>query len=336
MTAVSVVMPVFNASAFLAETIEAVLAQTHADFEFVIHDDGSADDTRAIAEAYAARDARIVVQSAPNQGRGVAPAANAAVARATGDLIVRIDGDDLCRPTRVASLVALAQAHPEVDVFASRVRYFPREHVGPGMARYEAWLNDLLTHEAIVADRFVEYPLPHPSTAVRRRAFERVGGFRAGDFPEDYDWFLRACAAGLRFGKHPDVLLDWREGAHRTTKSDGRYSLDAFFRLKLEHLLPLLQAHGRELVVVGAGRDGKRWARALLAEGLTVRALLDLHPGRVGNAIDGVPVCDYDALPGLQDAFLLSAVGAPGARAQVRSRLTAAGLGEERDFLCVQ
>lgn len=336
MSAVSVVLPVYNAGAFLAETLDRVLDQTHEDFELVVHDDGSTDDTPDILADYAARDARMVVQSAPNQGVGVAPAANAAIARARGDLLVRIDGDDLCRPGRLAALVALAAAHPEVDVFASRVRYFPREAVGPGMLRYETWINGLVDHDAIHADRFVEYPLPHPSTAVRRRAFERVGGFRAGDFPEDYDWFLRACAAGLRFAKHPDVLLDWREGPHRTTKHDGRYGLDRFFALKVEHVVPLLRATGRPIVVVGAGRDGKRWARAVLGAGLALTAFVDLHPGRIGNEIQGVRVHDYDALSTLRGAFLLSAVGAPGARADVRARLVAAGFTEERDFLCVQ
>ena len=334
MTSVSVVMPVYNAAPFVAETIEAVLAQTYEAFEFVIHDDGSTDDTPAILARYAARDSRIVVQSAEN--RGVDAAANAAIKRASGDLLVRIDGDDLCRPNRIEALVDLANAHPEVDVFASRVRYFPREHVGPGMERYEAWINGLLTHEEIMADRFVEYPLPHPSTAVRRGAFERVGGFVGGPIPEDYDWFLRACAEGLRFLKHPDVLLDWREGAHRTTKSDGRYTLDAFFRLKFMHLLPILQTQGRAVVVVGAGRDGKRWARALAGTGVSCRAFVDLHPGRVGNRIHDLPVLGYEAIPDHRDAFFLSAVGAPGARADVRARLREAGLAEETDFLCVQ
>ncbi|MDF1702259.1 MAG: glycosyltransferase [Planctomycetota bacterium] len=331
---VSVVLPVYNAGAFLAEALQSLADQTYRDLEIVVHDDGSTDDSRAIAEGFAARDERFVVQSAPNQG--VAGAANAAVARARGDLLVRMDADDIAHPTRVAKLVALAAAHPEVEVLASRARYFPRAEVGPGMLRYEAWLDGLLDHAAIYADRFVEYPLPHPTTAVRRSAYERVGGFRDGDFPEDYDWFLRACAAGVRFAKHPDVLLDWREGGHRTTKSDARYSLASFHALKVEHLVPRLEAADREVAVVGAGRDGKRWARALRAAGVPLRCFVDLHPGRVGNTIQDLPVHSYEDLPSLRGAYLLSAVGAPGARVDIRARLTAAGFVEESDFLCVQ
>ena len=65
-------------------------------------------------------------------------------------------------------------------------------------------------------------------------------------------------------------------------------------------------------------------------------AFVDLHPGRVGNTIHDLPVRGYDELPQLREAFLLAAVGAPGARADVRARLVAAGFAEERDFLCVQ
>jgi len=331
---VSVVLPVRDGEAFLGETLDSLAAQTYPDFEIVVQDDGSTDGTADLLRAAQRRDDRITVGTGTCQG--VALAANEACRRARGSLLVRIDGDDLARPERIACLVALAAEHPEAGFFASRVRFFPREAVGPGTAHYEAWLNALLTHEQIHAARFVEYPMPNPSVALRRAVFEGLGGYRQGPFPEDYDFFLRAASAGVCFAKHPDVLLDWREGAHRTTKHDPRYGLDRFHALKVEHLTPWLRRLGRPLAVVGGGRDGKRWARSLREVGLAPRWFVDVHPARIGQDILGARVVGYDDLSQLDGAFFLAAVGRKGARDQVRAALAAAGRHEERDMLCVQ
>ncbi len=331
---VSIVLPVRNGEAFLEEALASLAAQTHADYELVVQDDGSTDRTAEIVAARARSDDRVVPESGP--ARGVAAAANRAAARARGTWLVRMDADDVARPERIAKLLALAADHPAAGFLASRVRYFPREHVGPGMARYEAWINALLTHDEIHRDRFVEYPLPHPSTAIRRDVWDALGGYRDGPFPEDYDLFLRAAGAGVTFAKHPDVLLDWREGEHRTTRNDGRYGLDRFLWLKVQYLAPLLATMEREVGIVGAGADGKRLARTLVDAGTSPRWFVDVHPGRIGNEIHGAHVVGYDDLDRLADAFLLVAVGREGGRDAVRRTLAAAGRVEERDFLCVQ
>jgi len=323
-----------DAAAYLGETLASLSAQTFADFEVVVHDDGSSDGTLDLLREAQRQDDRITY--AAGSPEGVAHAANEACRRARGALLVRIDGDDLARPERLERLVELAAEHPEAGFFGSRVRFFPREAVGPGTVHYEAWINSLLTHEEIHAARFVEYPIPNPSVALRREVFEALGGYRHGPFPEDYDFFLRAAASGVVFAKHPEVLLDWREGEHRTTKHDPRYGLDRFHALKVEHLAPWLRRLGRPLAIVGAGRDGKRWARSLREVGLPPRWFVDVHPARIGQEILGARVVGYADLTSLEGAFFLAAVGQKGARAQVRAALEAADLHEERDVLCVQ
>ena len=181
MSGVSVVLPVRNGGAFFEPALRSLVEQTSTDFEIVIHVDGSTDGSLEVAEGFARGDGRFVISAGTSQG--VAHAANAAAARASGDLLVRMDADDVCHATRVEQLVAFAAANPDVGLMASRARYFPREVVGPGMLRYEGWLNSLLTHDEIYRDRYVEYPLPHPTTAIRRATFEQLGGYRHGDFP---------------------------------------------------------------------------------------------------------------------------------------------------------
>ena len=333
--ALSVVLPMRNAAPFIRDALLSLQAQTFDDYEVLLQDDGSEDGCQHIAaDEFARWDERFQLEVGPPLG--VVAAANRAAARASTDLLVRMDADDLSTPDRLEKVYAFAQAHPDIAYFGSRIRYFPRENVGPGTAHYESWINGVVTPEEIWRDRFVEYPLPHPSTVVRRTLFDTLGGYRNGFFPEDYDFFLRAAARGTRFGKHPDVLLAWREGAHRTTKRDGRYGLDAFRACKAEHLLPILRRMERPVGIVGAGPDGKAWARVLTERGCPPHCFLDLHPGRIGNEIQGARVHGYEDLPALRGTFFLSAVGQKGARAQVREALHDAGLEEDVEFLCVQ
>jgi glycosyltransferase involved in cell wall biosynthesis len=332
--AVSVLLPVRDAMPYLSETLDSLRAQTFEDFEVLVHDDGSRDRSLACARAVAAEDGRFHVEA--GEPLGVVAAANALASRARADLFVRIDGDDLAVPERLAATAAFADAHREVGLFGSLVRYFPREGLGPGMRRYEDWINGVRTHEAIVRDRFVELPLAQPSWALRREVFERLGGYRDGPFPEDYEFFLRAVEAGVQFAKVPEVLLRWREHEARTIYNDPRFGLDRFFDLKMRFLLPRLRRAGRALAVVGGGPDAKRWARRLRDEGLDVRYLVDVDPRRIGQTVHGARVLAYDDIARTRDCFLLVALGRAGGREEARRQLVDAGFAEERDFLCVQ
>ena len=91
--AITVAMSVYNGAAFLAPAIESVLAQTFADFEFLVLDDGSTDTSRAIAEGYAARDARIRIISRPN--RGLVVSLNELFAEARAPVVARFDAHDI-------------------------------------------------------------------------------------------------------------------------------------------------------------------------------------------------------------------------------------------------
>src|SRR5262245_55521841 len=96
---VSVLLPVYNAERYLAETLDSALAQTHPNLEVIVIDDGSVDRSRAIAEARAERDPRVRVITKTNGG--VAAARNRAIAEASGDLIAPLDADDLWSATKI-------------------------------------------------------------------------------------------------------------------------------------------------------------------------------------------------------------------------------------------
>src|SRR5687768_13164991 len=100
--AISVLLPVHNAALHLAEAVESILAQTLADLELLLLDDGSTDGSWAITEGYARRDPRVVaLRSAEN--RGLPATLNAGIARARGALLARMDADDISLPGRLAA-----------------------------------------------------------------------------------------------------------------------------------------------------------------------------------------------------------------------------------------
>lgn len=317
----------------LPEAAASLSAQTFEDFEVVAVDDGSADGTWPLLLDWAARDRRVrPLRRAP---RGLVAALATAQAYARGDLVARMDADDVAEPDRFAEQESLLAGSPAVAACGTHVRYFPREVLREGALRYEGWLNSLSTPETVQREIFVECPLAHPSLMVRRAALLGVGGYRDVGWPEDYDLVLRLWQAGHQLAVVPRVLLHWRESEGRASRTDPRYGPDAFRRCKV-HFLARTLAVGREGVVVwGAGPVGKAFARALVAGGLELRAFVDLDPRKIGQEVHGVRVVAPSEIGRFQGALAVAAVGSPGARAEIREALDAAGWREMTDYCAV-
>jgi glycosyltransferase involved in cell wall biosynthesis len=329
--AVSVLLPTWQALDTLPAAVESVLSQEGPALELVVVDDGSTDGTAGWLAALARRDPRVVPLVRPHGG--LVAALNAGLRRCRAPLVARMDADDVSLPGRLAAQVAWLAAHPAAGLVGCLVRSIPDELVAGGMRAYEAWQNSLVEHEDIVREIFVEAPLVHPSVVVRRPVLEAVGGFRDRGWPEDYDLWLRLYAAGVRFGKVPAVLLHWRERPTRLTRSHPAYAAERHLALKA-HFLPRTVLAGRPLVQIwGAGRGGKLLRRALAAEGVAVARFFDIDPKKVGGAVERrVPVLPHTALAAHRDLPTLVAVGARGARAQIRAALPALGAVEGRDL----
>lgn len=323
MPRVSILMPCRDAAAWLPEAIASLEAQTFDAYEVVAVDDGSSDATPELLTAWARRDGRVRVLRPPV--RGLVAALNAGLDAARGELVARMDADDVAEATRLEKQVAFLDAHPDIAACGTRVRYFPDEVVRDGARRYERWLNSLVTPDDIARDIFVECPIAHPALMARRSALFAVGGYRDMGWPEDYDLILRLWAAGQRLANVPEVLLHWREGESRASRTDPRYSPEAFRRCKVHHLR---RTHlvGRDGVVVwGAGPVGKAFARELRAQGETVRAFVDIDPRKIGQTVHGAPVVPPEGLGAFAGAFVVAAVGQPGAREEIRAALEGMG-----------
>ncbi len=272
---------------------------------------------------------------------GVAAAANTAAAAARGDFIARMDADDVSHPERLAAQVAFLDAaeNRAIGVVSCLVEFGGDRATGEGYARHVDWVNSLVTPEEIARNRFVEAPLANPSVMFRRELVAQHGGFRDGDFPEDYELWLRWLDAGVRMAKVPRVLLTWHDAPTRLTRTDSRYDPEAFFRVKAEWIARWLAAEriaaGREIWVWGAGRPARKRAAHLTPHGVRIAGYIDVDAKKTGRGIGGtgLPVIASEALPPPGKIFVLGYVARRGVREDVRARLHAHGYAEGRDFL---
>ncbi|HWV58042.1 MAG TPA: hypothetical protein VNZ57_11385, partial [Longimicrobiales bacterium] len=231
--------------------------------------------------------------------------------------------------------VAFLAENPRVGACGTRVRYFPRAELRDGARRYEAWLNALTAPGDLARDIFVECPIAHPTLFVRADAFRAVGRYRDMGWPEDYDLVLRLWEGGFGLANVPEVLLHWREGANRASRTDPRYGHDAFRRCRVHFLRRTLLAGRNGVVVWGAGPIGKAMAKELAGQGERILAFVDLDPRKIGQTIHGAPVIAPAGIEAFRGAFALGAVGSPGAREEIRAALNAAGWREMEDYCVV-
>jgi glycosyltransferase involved in cell wall biosynthesis len=330
---ISVLLPFRDAAVTLRAAAVSILRQSERDLSLVCVDDGSRDGSGEVLARLAGRDRRIRLLRGP--GEGIARALERGRAACDAEVIARMDADDVAHPRRLALQLEALRADPRLAAVGGRIRLFPRRTLRAGMIRYAAWLNGLVTPELVERDLLVEAPLVHPAAAIRSAALARVGGWRDGPFPEDYDLWLRLAADGGRLTNLPACVLDWREGPGRATRTDPRYALERHVALKCAHLARHLLGRGSEVVLWGAGPTGKAFADGLRAEGIGVRAFLEVDPAKIGRTARGAPILAHDQASRFRGTIILVAVGAPGARELIRAELETQGLVELRNFRCV-
>jgi glycosyltransferase involved in cell wall biosynthesis len=230
---VSVIMPAYNAAAFIAESIESVLHQTHAAFELIVIDDGSSDDTAAIVERYAAADARVRLIRCRNSGKP-SIARNIGIGQASGDYLSFLDSDDVWLPERLARTVAGMRAHPEwiaafhdIDIVDSAGRKTGSTYLENSgfMAMAASHLRALDDGWHDCGARFfvfmsLHYSAVHTQSVIIDR---RQAGLDLLRFDEDYvicedsDLWLRLALWG-RYGYLDRVLSAYRQHATSITK----------------------------------------------------------------------------------------------------------------------
>ena len=216
---VSVLMPAYNGAEYLPTAIDSILAQRFDDFELLILDDGSTDETPAILRKYAAEDRRIRTFSRTN--RGLVASLNELLAHAQGRYVARMDADDSALPDRLSQQIRFLEEHPEVvcvggfvEFIDDQGRFLKKSTYPPGNKRIQERL--LAGFTAIC----------HPTALMRRDSLVRVGGYdEKFSLAEDLDLWLRLGEVG-ELANVEEVVLRYRLHAASVSERAGARQLE--------------------------------------------------------------------------------------------------------------
>lgn len=322
-------MPFRNAASTLRRSVESVLNQTFREFELILINDGSRDEGKTLAGKFKDSRIRLIDLSAS----GIVKALNTGLSQARGTYIARMDADDFMYPERLDKQYQFLETHPEVDVLGTQANYCGDRFVNAGFNHYIEWNNQLLNHDQIFVNRFVESPLIHPTVMLRTSLLIKQGGYREGLFPEDYELWLRMLHEGIRFHKMNECLLDWYDAPGRLSRTDERYQPDVFFRLKTDYLVKWLRFSYEKIppiLVWGIGKSVFMKSKWLSDHRIPISGYVDVV-FKKNRIFRGKPVFYYQDIP--KGHLILSYVSDRIGRIRIREYLSHLGLREGKDFL---
>lgn len=201
---VSVVLPVYRGAAHVGAAVESVLGQTFSDFELLVLDDASPDESVAIVESFGDPRVRVLVNE---RNLGQVATLNRGLREARGEYVARLDQDDVCLPERFERQAALLEEQPKVAVVGTWVDVV--DESGVVVDRSRPLLDDVVDElYAILVDRL---PLAHPAVMLRREAALALGGYdETVRYCEDQDLWRRLVLAGHELRVVPEPLLRYR------------------------------------------------------------------------------------------------------------------------------
>lgn len=286
MPAVSVVMPAYNVAPYIGAAMESVLAQTFTDFELLVVDDGSTDESGAIAARYAARDARVRVARQANAG--ISAARNHALRLAQGGVIAILDSDDTWDPAYLQEQMAILASRPDVDIVTGNA-WFLGSSLHGRPARPWPDSRPVPTLASLLADETAVFIM----SVFRRTVPETIGRFDESlRTNEDYDFWLRAAAAGFVFYRNDRPLGFYRRRDDSLSASELRM-LPGILRV-YRKLRPQLLGRPAELAILDAQIARFETERVAAEARVAIEAgdfaaasahLADLHDRRGGAAL---------------------------------------------------
>lgn len=329
---VSVILPFYNAEKTLARAMSSIENQTLTDFECILINNNSNDKSPDVARAFAQKDKRFKVITEPKQG--VMHASNTGSSVARGQYIARMDADDWSYPGRLELQNNFLDQHPGYGAVAGLV-----EHVGhpintAGFARYVEIINAIRSYEDIINRQFVESPIINPSAMWRSDIAEENGMYLQGDFPEDYEMWLRWIYNGVKICKIDHVVLKWHDSNTRLTRTHPIYRDKAFYLVKSYYLSKWLKKNNPfhpNVCVWGASRISRRRASLLEQYGIKIINYIDTKKTRQLDK----NVIYYLDIPSPKEIFVLIYIKQINAKKEIIDFLLSRGFEEGKHFLLV-
>lgn len=221
MTKISVIIGVYNGAKRIETAIQSILNQTYKDFEIIMCDDGSTDESYKVMEKLSECDNRVkIIRN--NENLGLAETLNKCLKMASGEYIARMDDDDISHPNRFEKQVLFLEGNPEYAL------------VGTGRNKFDEngiWATSSKLGERKTIDIFLGRSFVHPTTMIRKNVLISVKGYTTGketERTEDYDLWCKLYQNGHKGYNLDDILLDYYESRSSYSKRKYKYRLNEF------------------------------------------------------------------------------------------------------------
>ena len=220
-------MPVYNGMPFLIKSVASILRQTHRNFELIIVDDASTDDSANYIKGLKDKRVRLITNK---KNLGLAESLNIAIKSAKGEFIARMDADDVSLPNRLKEQVFFLNKHPKIDLCGTWVDLIDENGKKVGEKKYPTKASDvrksITWYTAVI----------HPTFMGKKSFFKKMNGYRANyDFAEDYDLLQRA-KNDFTIVNIPKKLLLWRHQKNRRSRENMQKMDKVELKIKIESL----------------------------------------------------------------------------------------------------
>lgn len=260
---ISIITPFKNSSTFLNDCLESIINQSYLNWELIIIDDYSNDNSFELVHNISLKDKRIKLFK--NEGKkGIINCLRQGLNKCCGDYITRMDSDDVMDKDKLKELHKSLKISGKGYVSTSKVKYFSKEGLGSGYEKYENWLNKMMIDNDNFNHIYKECVIPSPNWMILKDDLLSCGAFNSNIYPEDYDLVFRFYKERFKIISSLKILHFWRDYPTRTSRTDSKYADNNFLDLKIKYFMELNYDITKKLIIWGAGKRGKLLAKKLI------------------------------------------------------------------------
>lgn len=315
---ISILTPFKNTEQFLPECLDSIINQSYTNWELLIVDDSSTDNSYNIVTSYAESDKRIKLFN--NEGNGIIKALRTAFKNTKGDLITRMDSDDVMPYNKLELMKNDLITNGRGHVALGLVKYFSDAGISDGYERYEVWLNKLTAEGSNYSEIYKECVIASPCWMVHKEDLIKCEAFKPNRYPEDYDLTFRFKKYNLKCIPSTSILHYWRDYSTRTSRTHEHYAQNYFLDIKLHYFLELDYNKERPLVIWGAGNKGKTIAQLLIKNNVPFYWICD-NPKKIGKDIYNQKLLPFNHLEKLQQPQSIITVANEEAQKEINTYL---------------
>lgn len=323
-------MPVKDTAVYLPDCLDSIIQQSFEDWELIAVNDHSMDESKEILKAYQKLDKRI--RWIDNNGKGIIDALNNGYSESKGEIICRMDSDDIMDASKLQLLSEVLSKHGRGHIVSCGTKYFvDGAQLGGGFQRYAEWINSIVQTNSYRKEVYKECVVPSCCWMIYRPDFDAIGAFNSIEYPEDYDLCFRFYQSGMTIIGINLPLHLWRDWPNRTSRTSEVYRDNRFFHLKLRYFLSIDRNIERPLILWGAGKNGKDLSKMMMAQNIAFRWVCD-NASKIGHVIYGKTLESTTTVLEIDNPQIIIAISSEEDQADVLEWLVKAGKESASDF----